>query len=828
MRTRAFSYLLLALGGLAFAGVGTLGVLHVGKQPDGSFVLSTGQRIAAPAIRFKGRPSDIAEHPNGGLFAVLNHTSVFLCRPDGVVEGSGVDLGAEAGFRGVVWTPDGQHLLASTASGWIALFDFDGKKLTPGPKIEIGDGKRNPVPGGMAISRDGTRLYVTAADLKEAIEVDLGSHKVLRRFPVENIAFGCRLSDDGKTLIVSNWGGRLAKPGDRTSKSEDADIVVDSRGVPNTGTVSLIDLSSGTTTQVPVGVHPSDIVVVGTHAFVANTMSDTISEIDVPAKRVRRTIELRWGKLRVLGAMPTALAVDGDTLYACDGGDNALAAIDLKSGKVLGFRPAGFYPISLFLEGSRAIVLNSKGTGSVANTAYGRPGNVHDFEGSVSIIDLKADLAADTAKVAVANRWGDSFPRPKLAVYNGAIKHVVYIIKENRTYDEIFGDMPEGNGDPKLCDIGERIMPNHHALAREFGLFDNAYVTGTNSNDGHAWSTQALANDYQEHFYVGYSRTYNDDGNCSMSLSTGGGLWDAATKKKVSFRDYGEFVVADDAEYQPYRPKDWFEAWADYKSGAGKFKYIPHCRVAGLQPYVHPTVHYWPLIQSDQSRADEFIKDYQARNANGTVPTLTIMSLCCDHTEGADPNYPKPESMMADNDLALGRVVEAISKSPLWKDTCIFVIEDDAQSGPDHVDGHRTSALVISPYNRRHETNHEFITTTSMVRSIELMVGLDPMNRFDALSDPITSCFSNSVDPTPFRHAPARVALDQPNPGHVGRMNSSQKFWAEKTRQLDWSHPDGPDSYWLNRVIWASLHSDKVPYPVRSNDRPASGARDTD
>jgi len=811
---------LLLVGGLGVSAFRFVTTPHMGRQEDGTYIVSTGQRIGSPAIKFRGRPSDLALHPNGQMFAVLKKNSVFLCRADGVVEGTEVALGADAGFRGIVWTPDGKRLIATTADGWIASFGYDGSKLTPGPRIDISEGKHNPVPGGMCITKDGKRLFVSAGDLEQAVEVDLASGKVLRRFPVENIPFEAKLSEDERTLIVSNWGGRLAKASDKTAKSEDADIVVDSRGIPNTGTVSLIDLASGTVKNIEVGVHPSDIAVANGHAYVANSMSDTISDVELASSKVVRTIPIRWGKLRVLGAMPVALAVKSGTLYACDGGDNAVAEIDLRSGKVRGFHPAGYYPIALSLVGNQAVVLNSKGNGSVANTSYGRVGNAHDFEGSISVLDLGEDLKQATAKVVENNQWGEKFPRPDLAVYKGAIKHVLYIIKENRTYDEIYGDMPEGNGDPKLCGIGERIMPNHRAIAREFGLFDNAYVSGTNSNDGHAWSTQALANDYQEHFYVGYSRTYNDDGNCSMSMSTGGAIWDAARKKGVSLRDYGEFCVADDAKYEPYRPKDWFEAWDDYKSGGHKFKYTPHCRVAGLQPYVHPTVHYWPLIQSDQSRADEFIEDYRARLANNTVPQLMILTLPCDHTEGDDPAYPKPESMMADNDLALGRVLEAVSKSPQWKETCVFVIEDDAQSGPDHVDGHRTSYLVASPYNRRHEVNHTMYTTLSIIRSIELMLGIDPMNRFDALAPPITTCFTDEVNLAPYTAKPNNIPLDQPNPGRKGVMTPSERYWAEKTKSLDWSHPDAPDSYWLNRIIWASLHRNGPAYPGRPGDRP--------
>jgi len=823
--------MVLGLGACALMGTGAFRYYRaerMGKQADGSYIVSTGQRIVAPSLNFNGRPCDLAVHPSGEFFAVLHRASVFLAKPDGIIAYTETQMGSAAGFRGIQWTPDGKRLIVSTGEGWLETFDCENQKLKPGPRIEIRETKRNPVPGGMSITRNGKRLYVAAADLTQAVEVDVETGKPLRRFKTENIPFAAKLSADEKTLLVSNWGGRIARNGDTTSKSEDADIVVDKRGIPSTGTVTMIDLATGESTNVEVGIHPSDILVDGNRAYVANAMSDTISEIDIAKRRVVRTIDIRWGKLRVLGAMPVALAIRDKTLYACDGGDNALAEIDLRSGRVRGFRPAGYYPIAVQIMGDRAIVLNSKGDGSVYNTSQGRVGNAHDFEGSISVIDLKKDLKAQTQIVAANNRWGEEFPRPNIPIYNGAIKHVLYIIKENRTYDEIYGDLPQGNGDPKLCQIGERIMPNHRALAQQFTLFDNAYVSGTNSNDGHAWSTQSLANDYQEHFYANYSRTYSDDGNCSMSLSTGGALWDAAARKKVSFRDYGEFCVAKDAEYQPNRPKDWFEAWEDYKNGGNKFKYIPHVRVAGLKPYVHPTVHYWPLIQSDQSRADEFIKDYNARLATDTVPSLMILTLPCDHTEGANPDYPKPESMMADNDLALGRVVEAISKSPQWKETCIFVIEDDAQSGPDHVDGHRTSYLAISPYTRRGYVDHTFYTTTNMVRSIELMVGLNPMNRFDALSEPMVNCFMDVPDLSPYTVRPNNVPLDQPNPGRLSKMTPQEEFWAEKTEDLDWSHPDAPDSYWLNRIIWASLHKDGTPYPSREGDKPGLVEDDDD
>ena len=220
--------------------------------------------------------------------------------------------------------------------------------------------------------------------------------------------------------------------------------------------------------------------------------------------------------------MPNALAVRGKTLYVADGGDNAVAEVNLETGQVAGFRPAGFFPVAITLshDGGKAFVLNTKGNGSVSKTTLGKPGNAHDFQGTITVLDLAKDLEGETAIVARDNRWNANPGRPALKVYNGGIKHVLYIIKENRTYDEIFGDMPIGNGDPKLCSLGETVMPNHRKIAREFTLFDNGYVSGTNSADGHAWATQCMANEYLEHFYVGYSRTYPDDGDCAMASRT--------------------------------------------------------------------------------------------------------------------------------------------------------------------------------------------------------------------------------------------------------------------------------------------------------------------
>ena len=825
--------LALVLMSLVVVGLGmaTRAVLRLGRQPDGSFVVSTGQRVEGGAIPFDGRPSDLALHPSGSFFAVLNKSSVFLADEKGARPATEIKLpGANAGFRGLAWSPDGRRLFASTDKGHVREFRLDGGKLALGPKIELQPTgtKGNPVPGGMAITRDGSRLFVAAANLNAVVEVDLSTLAVLRSYPVENLPFEPRLADDERTLVVSNWGGHLARPGDLTSKSEKLDIVVDERDVPTSGTVSLIDRATGVTRHVEVGVHPTAIVVEQGKAYVANALSDTISEVDIKAGRVDRTIPMAWGRLRVVGGMPNALAIRGETLYVADGGDNALAEVDLPTGRVKGFRPVGYFPtaVALSKDGRTALVLNSKGNGSVSKTARGLPGNAHDFQGTVSVVDLTSDLAKQTEVVAKNNRWNDRFEKPSLKVYNGAIKHVLYIIKENRTYDEVFGDLPLGDGDPNLCSLGEPVMPNHRKIAREFTLFDNGYVSGTNSADGHAWSTQALATDYLERFYVGYSRTYPDAGQDPMAISGGGAIWDAALAKGKTLRVWGEFCDEDKAIITP-QPRDWFEVWEDRKAGTNKFQFRATTNIPVLRPYIHPNVLYWPMLQSDQHRADLFIAEYEKFSKANSVPDLMILSLPADHTEGTNPRYPTPRAMMADNDLALGRVVEAVSKSPQWKETCIFVIEDDAQSGPDHVDGHRTVFLAISPYTKRKHLDSSFYTTAGMIRSIELMLGLDPMNKFDALSDPMVDCFADDPDLTPYASILNNIPLDERNPSGK-KLSAADRYWLEKTEELDWSHLDAADPYWLNRINWYSLFKGSRPYPGRPGEAPGKADEDGD
>lgn len=806
--------------------------LLMGPQPDGTFVVSTGQRIKGGSVPFDQRLSDIALHPDGKTCAVVAKTKVFLIRGAGIVEASQADIGANAGFHGVAWAPDGKSLFVTTDRGHIQEYALNGDVLSAGRKIvlKVTGKKGNPVPGGLALTADGAKLFVACTNWNVVAGVDLATAETVESYDTQNLPFTVKLAADETMLVVSNWGGELPDEDDLQDKSAEQDIKVTEEGSTATGTVTLIDRKSGSPRHVQVGLHPTGLAVQGTTAYVANAQSDSVSVLDIRQAKVTATLEMRFKGKRVLGAMPNELTVRGDTLYACNGGDNALCEIDLKTKKVRGYRPAGFYPTNVQLtpDGRTAYVVNTKGNGSVRNSVKGgKRRNAHDFQGTVSVIDLSKPLNDETKVVADFNGWEtpDAAYKPKLKVYNGAIKHVIYVIKENRTYDEVFGDMPEGNGDKEFCSLGETVMPNHRKLAREFGLFDNAYVCGTNSADGHQWCNQAGANEYLEHFYVGYSRTYPDDGEDAMALNSTGRIWDAALKAGRSVRVYGEWAGDDQATYEPRAPKDWFEAWEDRQSGRNMFKYGAHTRVNSLKSIQCPDYHYWPLIQSDQHRLDVFEREFKSYEKAGKVPNLMVMSLPSDHGEGTNPAYPTPRAMMADNDLALGRLVDLVSKSSVWKETCIFVTEDDAQSGPDHVDGHRTVCLVVSPYSRRGAVNSEFTTQLNLLRSIETMLGIKPMTKFDFVARPMTECFTDTPDLRPYTLVGSNVPLDERNPSKK-EMTAQDKYWYDKTMSLDWSGMDRADFYWLNRINWYSITKGSKPYPDRPWDEPGRVDRD--
>jgi DNA-binding beta-propeller fold protein YncE len=784
-------------------------------------VVSTGQWILPGTISFSGRPMDLAVHPSGHLFAVATNREVFLANSSAILESTRRRLEAGVSYRGLAWSRDGSKLWISLSNGKVARFTFgDGLAFNAQPTLSIAEGspRKDVVPGGMCFAPDGKTVFLVEANAGQVLEINTDSGQILRRIEVGNIPFECRLSGDAKTLIVSNWGGREATEEEieegETDESDGVAVLVDKRGTSQPGTVSLVDLATGSRTDVNVGVHPCGIAVGGDRAWVANAGSDTVSEIDIQSKKVSATIRIAWNDKSLFGSMPNSLALSGRKLFMSNGGDNAICEVDILSRKVLGFRPAGYYPVAVQTtpDGREAYVCNTKGNGSIQRTAAGQPGGVHDFQGTVSVIDLTANIEDTTRKVVELNEWTkDPSNNPDLAVYKGKIKHVLYIIKENKTYDSVFGDMSTGNGDPALCQFPEKATPNAHKIAREFTLFDNAYVVGTNSAEGHQWAIEGLANDYIERFYGGYSRSYPYEGSDPMAYSKGGFIWDSVLDAGKTVRNYGEFCNNRDIQILPKGTK-WLDAWKDRESGAGKVTISSKIAIKRMQPFTHPSYPCWPITISDQYRADTFIKEYETLSAANKVPNLMLMILPTDHGAGTDPNYPTPSAMVADNDLALGRVVEAVSHSPQWKDTAIIVMQDDAQGALDHIDGHRTVMMVISPYTRRGYVDSNFYTQISVIRTITAMLGTKPLTRFDATTQPLTDCFQDQPDFTPYAKVLNQIPLDQMNkPAQLTK--GRERFFMEKSRELDFTGVDSADWYWLNRINWAATKGWDTPYP---------------
>ena len=381
-------------------------------------------------------------------------------------------------------------------------------------------------------------------------------------------------------------------------------------------------------------------------------------------------------------------------------------------------------------------------------------------------------------KTAIPTKVGDPSP----------IKHVIYIIKENRTYDQVFGDMPKGNGDPNLVLFGEKITPNHHKLAREYVLLDNLYCNGHVSVDGHPWSTMAYNTDF---IVRNWALTYSgragiqDQDDDDLEKAPSGYLWDACARAGLSYRSYGEYG---------HRVSD-----AD---GSSRME----GRVPGLIGHVSPEYGIGTNGSNrDPAKVDVFLKEFAEFEKNGDLPKFIVMSLGEDHTTGTSPNTFTPQACVASNDLALGRLVEAVSKSKYWADTAIFVIEDDAQNGPDHVDAHRTIGLVISPYTKRGVLDSTQYTTVSMLRTMELILGLPPLSQYDAGATPMFACFNDKADTTGYTHEPARIDLNV--------KNTALAYGAERSSKMDFSEYDKIDDFELNEILWVAIKGKDTPMP---------------
>lgn len=815
--------------------------IQVGPQIDGSILVPSNQllRPTGRQILFPGRPVDLVLAAQGRIMVAMNRSSLEVVN---VSEGRIIQTlplpGAGCSFKGLALSPDGKKIFVSDSRKSVHVAAIgENLKLSWMDKINFPDPDvgGHAVPGGLVPDPELGLLYVPLSRSNTLAIADL-EDKSSVEIPV-GIAPFAALGYSKNKVYVSNWGGRVPEKGEPTFNTSGSQVLVDPvTGIANNGTVSVVDpVNKKRLYDIEVGLHPGAMVLhpSKTFLYVACANSDMISVIDTKTDEVIDNISVRLSSELPFGSSPNALSIsaDGKRLYVANGTDNAICVIETgATNRVSGFIPTAWYPGAVVLDERAGLLLvaNIKGIGS-RNQDPAKGGlNSHDHLGSISIIPIpdQQELEKMTRTVADNNSFvqrmtaensplpkQDQVPVPQLPDQKSVFRHVIYIIKENRTYDQVFGDMPQGNGDPKLVHFGREVTPNHHKLAEDFVLLDNYYCSGILSADGHQWTDEAFVTDYIERFFGGFSRSYPYDGNDALAYASSGFIWDNVLRNGLTFRNYGEFVKA---EIDP-PGASFTEIYEDYMQQTGKISIRARANLEQLEPYLCPTFVGFPCTVPDIYRVDEFIKELQEYEKNGDFPNFVIMLLPNDHTSGTSPGRPTPQAAVADNDLALGRLVEAVSHSKFWKETCIFVTEDDPQAGLDHVDGHRTVGMVISPYTKRKQVVSTYYSQISMVRTMENILGIPPMNQFDMAAEPMMDCFTGNPDFSPYKALPNNIPLDQLNPPLVA-LSGDKLYWAKKSLEQDLDDVDRIDEDTFNRILWHAVKGYDVPYPVKRNE----------
>jgi DNA-binding beta-propeller fold protein YncE len=779
-----------------------------GPQPGGATLLPTQWSLkpVGAQVPLGDFPVNIALHPRAPYAAIM-HSGY------GVHEIVIVDLETRKiasrtkiplGFYGLCFDAEGKRLFASGGeTEFVHQYAFSNGELTDHHDFSAANPPQAGVVSGLACSRDGKTLFLANAwaDQAALFSLDGPAKKEFIAFEKESYPYAVLPSADESRLYVSLWGKSAVAIVDLKEKKVEALWKTES--------------------------HPTEMALSPKNdvLYVACANGNVVTVLETAAGKARENIGTALYPNAPHGSTPNSLALspDGKVLLVANADNNNVAAIDVsESGqsKPLGFIPAGWYPTSVRFDrtGEHILIANGKGLTSRSNSQGPNPlvrrqtvrqyiGDL--FPGTLSILPppSPAEMARYTKTAYECSPLKkDSRPtgRPNEANHPipakvgdpSPIKHCIYIIKENRTYDHVFGDMPEGNGDKNLCLFPEKITPNLHALAREFVLLDNFYVESEVSADGHEWTTAAYATDFVEKTWpLSYRKgsygtiQYPSEGAFEIAYPTSGYIWDQCKKAGLSYRSYGEFVKNTGTD--------------DDESG--------HATLEALKGHYDPGYRGWDLNYPDQKRADRFIAELRRMEKEGGFPQFIVMHLPNDHTAGVSVGKPTPRAMVADNDLALGRIVEALSNSKFWKETAVFVVEDDAQNGADHVDAHRTTALVLSPYTKRRAVDSSMYSTSSMLRTMELILGLPPMTQFDAAALPMYASFHARPDFSPYKHRPANVDLNE--------KNKRSDWGVMESRKLDFSKPDAADDLLLNEIVWKSIRGpdSPMPPPVRAS-----------
>lgn len=761
------------------------------------------------------------------------------------------DKGAEISFTGLVFSPAGDRIYLSNVDGDLKVFAAGPKPEDVRPLFSIPLPKRSglkraeEIPAGLAVSPDGRRLYVALNLGNQAAEIDAQSGAVLRAWDTGVAPFDVALGS-GK-LYVSCQGGRRPGAGDPTGPAGRGTVVrVDPlTHVAAEGSVCVIDLARGAVeAEILTGRHAAGLALSpdGRRLAVANANSDTVSLLDPEARRVVETFSANGLPSPAFGASPNALAFapDGRTLYVANGTQNAVAVIEVRPGgsRLAGLVPVGWFPGAVALAPDRPVlaVANVKGIGSSGQAILDgkEKFNSHEHCGSLSLVPLPsaAELAAHT-RTALANGRREVLEAASLPARSGQppravperpgepspIRHVIYAIKENRTYDQVLGDVEAGDGDPSLCIYGERVTPNQHKLVREFVLLDNTHCCGVLSADGHQWCTTGLVTDYLEKQFAGFPRSYPDlcgpEEHDALAYSPAGFLWDAAFRAGRTVRNFGESSGPSEVRWRDGRrgrPR-WSDLVADWSNRTGLVELRVEAGVPSLRGHSCTHTVGWELGVPDVVRVERFLDEFRVWEREGAMPDLVIMVLPMDHTAGTKPGIPTPEATVADNDLAVGRLVEAVSRSRFWKDTVLFLIEDDPQNGWDHVSPYRTTAYLAGAHVRRGAVVSEFYSQNSVLRTIELILGLPPMNQLDAIAPPMTACFQDTPDLRPFESVPNRVALDSLNPAVSSIRDPVLRRDARRSERLPLARVDACPEDVFNGILWRAARGSSVPYP---------------
>jgi len=797
---------------------------RVGPLAGGGFLLNSGWRLAPAGtqVPLDTFPMSSAISPDGRYLLVLNGgynpPSISVLDTASVSEIGRVPV-ADA-WLGLAFSPKGDRVYAGGGSrASVFEFTFSQGVLQPARTfVVVPEDKRTnrDFIGDVALTPDGRLIYTADMYHDSLVVINPQSGMVIDRIKTGRRPYRILFQPDGKSFLVTSWtDGSVGQ-----YQTQDGSLITTLRLAPHP-----TDMVWRAGKNEPAEGEPGWVA----RLFITAANTNSVYTVGISESNelaLVETINVAMTPRQPVGMTPSALALspDGKRLYVVCSDANAVAVVDVSGDRsdVLGFIPTGWYPTAArSLADGRLVVLNGRGLRSFPNpqgpNPTRRPEPVHlgvkavEYvgrlqTGTASFVDPITDQRLrEYSKTVLANSpyrdarldnagTGGAGPIPNHPGAPSPIEHIIYIVKENRTYDQVLGDMKEGNGDPSLVLFGEQITPNHHKLAREFVLLDNFYVNSDVSADGHNWSTAAIAPEYVQKMwpnsYAGRRKLYDYEGQEPTALPPAGYLWTNAAAAGLAMRNYGYFVN-------------------NRKTPAADATQIESVRDPVLRKVTNPNYRGFDLDYPDVERAKVFLRDLAEFESTGQMPRLILMRLGNDHTSGTTPGKIAPLSSVADNDYALGMIVEGVSRSRFWSKTAVFVLEDDAQNGPDHVDSHRSPAFVISPYVKRRAVDSAMYNTTSVLRTIELVLGLNPMTQFDAGARPMNAAFQPAPDMSPYTAEKPRIAL--------GERNPAASPTADRSLKLDFQEEDRIDDDELNDILWTAVRGGGAPpAPTRS------------